>query len=58
MKSIAKTIRNPHKYIYKHFYSTSSDKKAGKMNLELYDIPTDEEIEHEVSYVRKHLPNS
>lgn len=49
MKSIVKTIKNPHKYIYKHFYSTSSDKKGIKMNLELSDIPTEEEIEHEVS---------
>lgn len=48
MKALAKTIRNPHKFIYKHFYSTASDKKGGKMNLELSDIPTEEEIELEV----------
>lgn len=49
MKSIARTIQKPHRYIYKHFYSTASDKKSGKMNLELSEIPTEEEIEHEVS---------
>lgn len=47
MKAIARTVMNPHRYISKHFYS--SDKKAGKMNLELVDIPTEEEIENEVS---------
>lgn len=49
MKAIAKTITSPHKYIYKHFYSTSGSKKAGKLNLELSDILTDDEIEHEVN---------
>lgn len=49
MKSIAKTIRNPQKFIYKQFYSTSSgDKKGAKMNLELHEIPTEDEIEFEV----------
>ena len=41
-------IRNPSKYLYKQFYSTSSDKKGLKMHLELCDIPTDEEIDFEV----------
>lgn len=49
MKAIGKAIQNPQKYLYKQFYSTSSDKKGAKMNLELYEIPTEEEIEFEVS---------
>lgn len=62
MKAIARTIRSPQKYIYKQFYST--DRKAGKM-LELSDIPTEQEIEHDVirhflsslrlDYDRRHL---
>lgn len=52
MKSIAQTIRNPQKFIYKHFYSTAIDKKSGKLNLELSDIPTEEEIEFEVGESR------
>ena len=47
MKSIAKTIKSPQRYINKHFFSTASDKKAGR--VELCDIPTEEEIEFEVS---------
>jgi deoxyribodipyrimidine photolyase-like uncharacterized protein len=46
MKAIAKTIRNPQKFLYKQFYST--DRKAGKM-LELSDVPTEQEIEFDVS---------
>lgn len=49
MKAIQRTMLQPHRYIYKHFYSTSNDKKGAKMNLELSDILTDEEIEFEVS---------
>ena len=49
MKSLAKTLKSHQRFIYKQLYSTSSDKKMGKMNLELVDIPTEEEIEHEVS---------
>lgn len=49
MKAIARTVRYPQKYISKHFYSTMIDKKGGKTNLELVDIPTEEEIENEVS---------
>lgn len=49
MNSVVKTIRNPTRYIYKQFYSTAGDKKGSKMNLELSDIPTDEELEYEVS---------
>jgi hypothetical protein len=41
-------LKNPSRYLQKHFYSTSSDKKAGKMHVELSDIATDEEIEFEV----------
>lgn len=58
MKSIAQTIRNPQKFIYKHFYSTAIDKKSGKLNLELSDIPTEEEIEFEVSKCRMTKLNS
>lgn len=57
MNSIAKTIRNPTRYIYKQFYSTSSDKKGGKMNVELSEILTDEEIDHEVRDEMKHGRN-
>ncbi|CRK88376.1 CLUMA_CG002153, isoform A [Clunio marinus] len=57
MKSLAKTLGNPHKYIYRHLYSSSVDNKGGKMtNLELSDIPTEEEIELEVEEVRIRLP--
>lgn len=53
MKSIAKTIRNPQKFIYKQFYSTlSGDKKGAKMNLELHEIPTEDEIEFEVRMIK------
>lgn len=48
MNTIAKTFTYPTRYIYKRLYTTS-DKKSGKMNLELSEIPTDEEIEYEVS---------
>lgn len=46
MKSIVKTIKSPQKYIYKQFYSTSSNKPA---RMELTDIPTEDEIDFEVS---------
>lgn len=55
MKKISRNILQPHRYIYKHFYSTSNDKKGAKINLELSDILTDEEIEFEVSE-KKILP--
>jgi len=56
MKSIARIIRNPNKFILQHAYSTSADKRSGKIHRELVEIPTDDEIEYEVEEVRIRLP--
>lgn len=42
MESLAKTVRGPKKFIYKHIYSTRNKRNK---NVELVDIPTDEETE-------------
>lgn len=57
MKAISRTMLQPHRYIYKHFYSTSNDKKGAKVNLELSDILTEDEIEFEVSENEKFTVN-
>ena len=51
-------IRNPSRYLYKQFYSTSSDKKGLKMHLELSDIPTEEELDFEVRNLSSFDENS
>lgn len=48
MNSIVKTIRPTQRFLMKQLYSTSAD-RTNKMNIQPCDIPTDVEIEHEVS---------
>ena len=52
MKTLARTLKAHQNFLYKQLYSTSADKRSGKINLELVDIPTEEEIEHEVIFSR------
>lgn len=47
MKSLAKSIKGHQRFLYKQFYSTSKT----MMNRELVEIPTNEELEHEVSEI-------
>lgn len=45
MESLVKTVRGPQKFIYKHIYSTRNKRNK---NVELVDIPTDDETEFDV----------
>lgn len=48
MKSLVKTLKAPQKFVHRQFYSTAGNKKNAKVNPELAEIPTEEEIEYEV----------